>query len=473
MQFNSVAFLIFLPIVVLLYFLTPHKYRWILLLAASYFFYGFWRVEFLALIMFSTVLDFYLSRQIAKTDPGPRRKALLITSIAANLGLLFFFKYLVLFLPHIDMMQLNVYTATHPLRGELLHVLYYSIPVGISFYTFQTMSYTIDVYFNRVKPAEHLGKFAVFVSFFPQLVAGPIERYAHLNPQLLAKHFPKYEQFSKAFKLLLFGFFVKICIADNLSPIVDEMYKDPSAFTSLSILGGMIGFGFQIYADFWGYTLIAQGAAMCLGIELMDNFKTPYLSRSISEFWKRWHISLSTWFRDYLYIPLGGNKVPIARWSLNIFIVFVLSGFWHGANYTFLVWGAIHGLIYLLERIAGRYVRWSDAISPFWRIMAAIKTFSVVTLAWVFFRIEKIGDADTLFTSLLKGGGHQSLSIAPVVGILFLFFVIADLFLYNKRVDTVLEKWALPVRWSIYAILIFAILSFGGHVNHPFIYFQF
>ncbi len=473
MHFNSVAFLIFLPVVIILYYLIPHRFRWLLLLASSYFFYGFWKIEFLTLIVFSTVIDYSLSRRIALLEPGLKKKALLITSITANLGVLFLFKYLVLFLPSIEMMHLNVFAAQNPMQGELLHVLYYSIPVGISFYTFQTMSYTIDVYFGRVKPADHLGKFAVFVSFFPQLVAGPIERYAHLNPQLKARHIPTYENFSNAFRLMLYGFFVKVCIADNLAPMVDQVFAAPGSFSNWNVIAGTVGFGFQIYADFAGYTLIAQGAALCLGINLMDNFKTPYLSRSISEFWKRWHISLSTWFRDYLYIPLGGNRVAISRWSLNIFIVFVLSGFWHGANWTFLIWGGIHGLIYLLERIVGRYINWSGSASSFIRSLAGVKTFFFVTVAWVFFRIDKLEDAEIIFREALFGNGKELLSLSPPIVVLITLFLISDIWLYNKRFDRAISRWPMAARWLLYASLLFAILTLGGHINHPFIYFQF
>ena len=264
MLFNSVAFLIFLPVVVLLYYLLPQKFRWVLLLAASYVFYGSWKIEFLSLIIFSTIVDFYVGKLMHRATEKWRRNALLAVSLTANLGLLFVFKYLALFLPAMDPMIANIYTVDHPFLGFIVQGIYFTIPVGISFYTFQTLSYTIDIYHRRIEPETHIGHFALFVTFFPQLVAGPIERFSRLMPQLKEKHQATYRQFQKAFRLMLYGFFIKMCIADNLSPLVDMVYDNPALFNGWSTWFGTFGFGLQIYTDFAGYSLIAQGAAFCL-----------------------------------------------------------------------------------------------------------------------------------------------------------------------------------------------------------------
>ncbi|MBI1307853.1 MAG: MBOAT family protein [Bacteroidetes bacterium] len=471
MLFNSVAFLIFLPCVVILFYLLPHRFRWILLLASSYLFYGWWKVEFLALIIFSTVLDYVVARLIYFSRFRIIRIGLLLISLGANLGLLFLFKYYIMFSakPEDDML-FTIYMVDFPFKALVLYGIYYAIPVGISFYTFQTLSYTLDVFNRKAEPEKHLGKFALFVSFFPQLVAGPIERFTHLMPQLKKKVEPLYENFSNAFRLMLFGFFVKICVADNLSLLVDQVYANPDAYNLFSRWFGTIGFGFQIYADFAGYSLIAQGAALCLGVNLMDNFKTPYLSVTITEFWKRWHISLSTWFRDYLYIPLGGNRVNVFRWAFNILLVFAISGMWHGANKTFLIWGLIHGGLYLVERfIFGN----KTGESKFLKASSALVTFLGVQLAWVFFRSKSTQSSIHQLASLFDSGGNESLIIKGSVILILIIFILSDLVLYNRRIDSYLGTLSKPVRWSVYTFFLWSITAWGGTTDHPFIYFQF
>lgn len=471
MLFNSVAFLVFLPSVVLLYYLLPQKFRWLLLLLCSYLFYAWWRVEYLPLILLSTVVDYWAARKIHRSERTPIRRLWLAISMCVNLGVLAFFKYLILFLPEKDPMLLTIYMVDHPILGVIVHGLYFAIPVGISFYTFQTMSYTLDVYYGKTEPEDHPGYFALFVSFFPQLVAGPIERFSHLMPQLKTKQFITYERMSKAFKLLIFGFFLKICIADNLAPIVDQVYEDPLKFDLLSRWLGTLAFGFQIYTDFAGYTLIAQGAACMLGIDLMDNFRTPYLSSSISEFWKRWHISLSTWFRDYLYLPLGGNRVKTYRWIFNILLVFAVSGFWHGANWTFMIWGCIHGMLYLLERFVwGKPKADSSKLSA---LFHGIRTFILVNFAWIFFRSASAMDASNHISSLFESAGEGILEIQPYLYLLIALFLFAEFWLYNSRIDVRLNKVRTSVRWAVYAFMLFAVTAWGGVANHPFIYFQF
>lgn len=456
---------------VILYYLIPGRYRWALLLAASYFFYGSWKIEFLSLIVFSTLVDFQVGKWLYKQTNTLYRRILLGASLASNIGLLFIFKYLKLFLPAKDAMIVNIYTVDHPIIGLVAQAVYFSIPVGISFYTFQTLSYTLDIFNKRIEPETHLGKFALFVTFFPQLVAGPIERFSRLMPQLKANHLPVYENFSNAFRLILYGFFVKLCIADNLSPMVDAVYANPSGFGTGSLWFGTFAFGLQIYADFAGYTLIAQGAALCLGIKLMDNFKTPYLSTSIGEFWSRWHISLSTWFRDYVYIPLGGNRVRVGRWVINILLVFVISGFWHGANYTFLIWGGIHGGLYLVERMFKGLVTLPS--TRLTRLAGWAFIFAAVHLAWVFFRIEHIDMVGDHFAALFTTTGVQSITLKPELIVMLLVFIVSDVVLYNGRIDHWLGNRPKLLRWSMYGVMLWCITAWAGMANHPFIYFQF
>jgi alginate O-acetyltransferase complex protein AlgI len=473
LEFNSLAFLIFLPLVVVLYYLLPSKRRWVLLLAASYVFYGFWKVEFLLLIMFSTVLDFVVAQKIYSSQRKTTKVLLLLLSIFGNLGMLFVFKYLILFLPEVDEMMLNVYASENPVMGTIKHAIYFSIPVGISFYTFQTMSYTVDVFSGRTSPEKHLGKFAVFVSFFPQLVAGPIERFSKLQPQLKSVIKLDYANLQNGFRLMLYGFFLKMCIADNLSPIADLLYDNPDTYSSLGTITGMLAFTFQIYTDFAGYSLIAQGAALTLGIKLIDNFKTPYFSKNISEFWRRWHISLSTWFRDYLYIPLGGNRVTAVRWVLNIMLVFAVSGFWHGANWTFVIWGAIHGFLFLLERAGEKIVSVQDSRNKVVNGLRILKTFVFLQITWVFFRSKSTDLALDVLGNVIKPQGVENIHLGPILLLLFGVFLLLDAVTYNKRFDTWIGNYKAPARWFAYAILIFLITSFSGHFNHPFIYFQF
>ncbi len=378
-----------------------------------------------------------------------------------------------LFNGQMDLMTLNIYSAENPIKGDILYAIFYALPVGISFYTFQTMSYTIDVYFGRIVPEKHLGKFALFVSFFPQLVAGPIERFSNLQPQLLANHPVKYTNFSNGFRLLLWGFFIKIGIADNISQWVDAIYSAPQNYAQPYVWLGVLGFGTQIYADFSGYSLIAQGAALLLGIQLMDNFRTPYLSSSIGEFWQRWHISLSTWFRDYVYIPLGGNQVKLPRWIFNISIVFLLSGFWHGANWTFLIWGGIHGLLYLIEYIwkkIGITKNWTKYLT---KPLGIVVTFLTVHFAWIFFRIEDTQQFAIIWENLWHSTGTGTIEIKTELWLVLGLFVVLDSVMYNNRFDNFLAQWPSLLRWMLYALLFYCILAFGGTVNHPFIYFQF
>ncbi len=471
MLFNTIEFVLFLPIVVIAYFLIPQKFRWILLLAASYFFYMSWKVEYIFLIIFSTLVDYISGILMEKKATKRQRLPFLILSLTTNLGLLFFFKYFNFVAENFNLLFASVGSE------KSIGLTNFLLPVGISFYTFQTLSYSIDVYFGRQKAERHLGYFALYVSFFPQLVAGPIERFSRLAPQLRAKHTFTYENLSKGLRMILYGLFIKMVIADNLASIVDVIYAEPESYSSLDILKGVIFYSFQIYSDFYGYSLVAIGSAKIMGINLMDNFKTPYLAKNVSEFWQRWHISLSTWFRDYLYFPLGGNRVAKTRWIFNILIVFVISGIWHGANWTFLIWGALFGIIYILEKVLNQWFKLEKSYKAYsvGHLLLAFKTFVLVTLIWIFFRSQSFSEAINMFQLLFdfKRETTSALIIPNFVWIFFFVFVISDVLLYNNRFDLWVNRFPLVIRWLFYGILLFSIIAFAGVENFPFIYFQF
>jgi len=440
-----------------------------MLLGASYFFYMSWKVEYALLIMFSTVVDFFAAQFIAASQAKLKRKLWLSASLITNLGLLGVFKYYNFFSSELESLLVEHNTES------LFPVLSLALPVGISFYTFQTLSYTLDVYYGRQQPEKDIGVFALYVSFFPQLVAGPIERFSHLGKQLKQHHFLDYKNIAQGGRLVLFGLFIKMSIADNLSDYVDQVYASHADYHSLSIATAAFFYSFQIYADFYGYSLIAVGAAKLLGIDIIDNFKSPYFASSITEFWKRWHISLTTWFREYLYLPLGGNRVRQNRWIFNILVVFVISGLWHGANWTFIIWGTIHGLVYLLERFLRSPGKKSEPVRPVWLFwLNRIKTFTIVTIAWVFFRAEDLAHAKDFLSSLINNYDVQdSFAVKPQVWILLLLFIVMDYVLRNTRFDRWIDNKALGARWSVYALMLFGLMALGGVTNHPFIYFQF
>ena len=344
MLFNSLEFIIFFPIVVAAYFALNPKYRWILLLLASYYFYMCWNYKYIVLIMFSTVVDYCSGILMYRTNKTGLRKLLLLASLTTNLGLLFFFKYFNFFGETVNYFfeRFNIF-AEVPAYSFLL-------PVGISFYTFQTLSYTIDIYRKKQTPEYHFGRFALFVSFFPQLVAGPIERSVNLIPQFRQDFKFDYERVRDGILFMVWGFFKKVVIADRLAEYVNLVYNNPTESEGFQNIIATFFFSIQIYCDFSGYSDIAIGAALILGYRLMTNFRRPYFALNIREFWQRWHISLSTWFRDYVYISLGGNRVVKWRWFYNLFITFLVSGLWHGANWTFVIWGALHGF-YLIFAI--------------------------------------------------------------------------------------------------------------------------
>jgi len=482
MLFNSFQFLIFFPIVVVFYFAIPYKYRWILLLLASYYFYMCWKAEYLFLIIASTLVDYSAGLKMGKIPDKRGRRMYLILSLIANLGLLFTFKYFNFFNASFQQLfrHFNIMISLPTLKVLL--------PVGISFYTFQTLSYTIDVYRGNREPEKHLGIFALYVSFFPQLVAGPIERSTRLLPQFFEKMAFDSQRVKDGLLLMTLGFFKKIVIADWLAVFVNQVYNHPTNYPGLAVIIATYFFAFQIYCDFSGYSDIAIGAAQVMGYSLMLNFNRPYFSKSISEFWKRWHISLSSWFRDYLYIPLGGNRVVRYRMYLNIFIVFLVSGLWHGANWTFVVWGALHGF-YLLTSIWTSSLR--DRISDitgisrfpvFRRYFKVFITFHLVIFSWIFFRANSLSEAFFIITNLfssfdlaailsIEGFTLQHL-VLSMISILILLGV--ELFQRNHDIRVWLGSRPKLIRWLVYYGIIMFILIFGAYDNsNAFIYFQF
>lgn len=443
-----------------------------------------WKAEYAVILMLSTLVDFYLAQQIAIQQTKYRKRQLLIVSLILNLGLLFTFKYFNFFNDTVQQVltHFNIFYSYPTL--ELI------LPVGISFYTFQSLAYIIDVYKGVTKPEKHLGVFAAYIVFFPQLVAGPIERSNHFLPQFYKKHEFNYGRIVSGLKLAGWGFFKKLVIADRLGVFVDSIYNNPSNANGLEIIIATFFFAFQIYCDFSGYTDIARGVARTMGYDLMLNFRSPYLSKSIKEFWSRWHISLSTWFKDYVYIPLGGNRASKFRISINLLIVFLISGIWHGASMTFVIWGALHA-VYIIAETLTTDLRSKITIKPIIvNCLGFILTFSLTCFAWIFFRANNISDAlhlvkqiftlnaENLFSlsfykeSLLHNGlSIQELSIG-LTGLLVL--LLAEIYNFEEKfLDSISQK-PLIVRWTLYYSLLF-ILVFWGYYSRDqlFIYFQF
>ncbi len=483
MLFNSIDFAIFLPIVFIIYWFLIYrnlKMQNLLIVVASYLFYGWWDWRFLSLIFFSTLVDYFVGIGLLRQNNLKLRKVLLIISISVNLGFLGFFKYYNFFLD-------NFITAFSFFGAEIqassLNII---LPVGISFYTFQTMSYSIDVYKRKLEPTKDFLAFAAFVSFFPQLVAGPIERATHLLPQFYAKRTFDYSKAVDGMRQILWGLFKKIVIADNCAQYANMIFNNSEDYSGSTLVLGAIFFTFQIYGDFSGYSDIAIGTSRIFGFDLMRNFNFPYFSRDIAEFWRRWHISLSTWFRDYLYIPLGGSKGGLWMKVRNTFIIFIVSGFWHGANWTFIVWGVLNAIYFLpllltnnnrtnLETVAkGKLF---PSLKEFFSILL---TFGLTVFAWIFFRANNIEHAisfigeifsPTLFAiPYFSGLEHGLLTISLVV-----IFVIFEWLGRDSQyaIANIGLNWPVFLRWTFYSIIVFAIGMFMPSVESPFIYFQF
>ncbi|RKS50610.1 D-alanyl-lipoteichoic acid acyltransferase DltB (MBOAT superfamily) [Gillisia mitskevichiae] len=477
MLFNSLDFTVFLPIVFVLYWFVVNKnlkHQNILIAFASYVFYGWWDWRFLALILFSTLVDYVIGVSLGREHNLYKRKILLWVSVLVNLGFLGFFKYYNFFLDNFK----SAFTFFgSEINANSLNII---LPVGISFYTFQTLSYTIDVYKRQLEPTKDFISFAAFVSFFPQLVAGPIERATNLLPQFNIKRKFNYTQGVDGMRLILWGMFKKVVIADNCAFAVNDIFANYGTASGMELILGAIFFAFQIYGDFSGYSDMAIGTAKLFGFDLMINFRTPYFSRDIAEFWRRWHISLSTWFRDYVYIPLGGSRVSKNRGVINIFVVFMLSGFWHGANWTFVVWGSLNALYFLPLLLSGRNrkdlgsVAEGRTLPNFKELVQMVLTFSFTCLAWVFFRSDTVADAiNYIFRIFVFTSFNTSalLSHAKIITLISIFL----LFEWRGRAD----RFPLYFKNSIlrrlsYATILLLIVFFGLYISpNSFIYFQF
>jgi alginate O-acetyltransferase complex protein AlgI len=494
MLFNSLQFLVFFPVVTILYFLLPHRFRWIHLLIASCIFYMAFVPVYILILLFTIVIDYFAGIMI-ENAAGRTRKLYLTCSIVANVGILAFFKYYNFLAGNIN----DLLAWVHPGAASvpLLNIL---LPIGLSFHTFQAMSYTIEVYRGRQAPERHFGIYALYVMFYPQLVAGPIERPQNLIHQFHEKKEANYDQITSGLKLMVWGMIKKVAIADRLALLTDPVFNDPHKYPAITLTIAAVFFAFQIYCDFSGYSDIAIGAARVMGFKLMRNFNRPYAAKSVSEFWSRWHISLSTWFRDYLYIPLGGNRVPVPRWLLNLFIVFLVSGLWHGAKWTFVFWGALHGtyliLAILYARFKKRYLGQDTPAreSAAWNAVHICLTFLLVLAGWIFFRAESVKDGLYILKSIPLAyqdlirivHTHQVAFLniwsfreyGTFMGLITAFGLITGLMLtewLHERFDlwALINRRPLAVRWAAYYAMLLVIYSFGVFDKHSFIYFQF
>ena len=490
MLFNSLHFLVFFPLVVGLYFGLPPRWRNLLLLGASYYFYMSWRAIYALLLLATTVLDYYSGYRMSLLPTKQARRPWLYLSLASNLGTLFVFKYFNFFRDSVLQLAeaLHLPHGSGPALGLLL-------PVGVSFYTFQSVGYIVDVYQGRLEAEQNFGRFALFVAFFPQLVAGPIERGGHMLPQFRREHSFDYARVVSGLRLMAWGLFKKVVVADRLALLVNPVFNNPRQHPEGPLLLlATLAFTFQIYGDFSGYTDMARGAARVLGFEFNLNFLQPYLSASVPEFWRRWHISLSSWFRDYVYIPLGGSRVAPARAYLNLLAVFLISGLWHGANWTFLAWGGLHGLYLVLSTwarpVRERLARLTGlAAHPrLRRAGGVLVTFGLVAYAWIFFRANSFGDAVFISQHLLSGwnklGGRGTATLLlefsqhyrPELAVAaFSVGVILGLEYFGRARS--LQAWVTAqtaaVRWAGYAGLALLILYLGVFNSTSFIYFQF
>lgn len=512
MLFNSAEFLIFFPTVTIAYFLLPHRFRWMLLLAASCGFYMAFIPQYILILGITITVDYFAGRGLEKFE-GRKKRWVLMASILANVGMLAFFKYFNFANENLTLLA-NFIGWNYPISNLAI-----ILPIGLSFHTFQSLSYTIEVYRGHQKAERHFGYLALYVMYYPQLVAGPIERPQNVLHQLHEEHRFEYQRVADGLKRMAWGMFKKVVIADRMVLFVNPVYSDPTSHNGPALVLATLAFAIQIYCDFSGYSDIALGSAQVMGVRLMKNFDHPYFARSISEFWQRWHISLSTWFRDYLYIPLGGNRVPKLRWMFNLFVTFLISGLWHGANWTYLVWGALHGTYFLLSALTESLRTRLSALlglSGWPRLRAAfstLTTFALVTFAWIFFRATSLSDALYIARHLVSGwpsfitqswelltAGIQNsadagaysiieatfIALAPLTKetrtvialtlIALLILVIVEVLQYRGNFLEKLNQQPVLVRRVVYASLIAVILILGtsyASVQQAFIYFQF
>lgn len=492
MLFNSLEFLIFFPVVTLLYFLLPHRVRWIWLLVTSYYFYMCWNPKYALLMALSTGITYLSGLLIAwsnrEQDAKKRdrlRRTWVALSFLSNLSILFFFKYWGFFWDNLE--------AVFALGGIAMHKPAFDVvlPVGISFYTFQALSYTVDVYRGEIEAERNFFKYALFVSFFPQLVAGPIERSKNLLHQVHERHYFDADRVRSGLLMMLWGLFQKMVVADRVAIVVNTVFDDYQNMPPWALVLGTVLFAAQIYCDFAGYSNVAIGAAQVMGFELMENFRQPYLSRSCGEFWRRWHISLSTWFRDCLYIPLGGNRKGKARKHINNMITFLASGLWHGANWHFVIWGGLNGAYQVIgELLRPARVRVCSALhinreSVPWRVVQVLTTFVLIDFGWLFFRAPSLTVAVDILHCALTGGAVVgegfSLGLAGpelrVMLLSILLLAVVDLVNTRYSIRPFILRLPLPVRWAVYLLSIYAILIFGiygpGFAESQFMYFQF
>lgn len=483
MIFNSFEFAIFLPLVFIAYwFLLGNNRRLqnLFLVAASFLFYGWWDWRFLFLLILSAGIDFFVGIQIGRTSIERKRKQLLLLSIFSNLGILGFFKYYNFFVDN--------FTQAFTLFGSHFepYTLRIILPVGISFYTFQALSYTVDVYRRKLKPVNDPVAYFAFISFFPQLVAGPIERATHLLPQFFNSRKFNYQNAVLGMQQILWGLFKKVVIADNCGKYVDLIFSNHTEYSGSTLLLGGFLFAFQIYGDFSGYSDIALGTSRLFGFDLMNNFKYPYFSKSIAEFWRRWHISLSTWFRDYVYVPLGGSRGTKAKTIRNVFIIFIVSGFWHGANWTFIVWGIMHAILFLPSLLKGTNKKTFEEETSY-RMVPSLRdffsmglTFFLVTLAWIVFRSDNIEMCLSIYAKLFSSSLFSTpyfLGISNItsLGVLIMIFIAAE-WLGRRHDSTLFLINTIKYSWlknAVYWTIALVILLAGNFENNEFIYFQF
>lgn len=498
MLFNSFEFLLFFPFVSIVYFSIPHKIRYLWLLGASYFFYMNWNAKYALLLFGSTFITYvagivigrFQKKEIDEVKKVKYKKICVAISFILNLSILAIFKYANFAINNLNMLLEKLHLQMDIPNWDIV------LPVGISFYIFQALSYTVDVYRGEIEPQKNLAKYALFVSFFPQLVAGPIERSKNLLHQLDEVHKFDYRRMTSGILLMIWGYFLKLVISDRIALLVDNVYGNYSTYGGYYLLVASLLFAFQIYCDFAGYSTIAMGVAEVMGFHLMDNFNCPYFSRSVSEFWRRWHISLSSWFKDYLYIPLGGNRRGKIRKYLNLLVVFAVSGLWHGAEWTFVIWGTLNGLYQI---VGGELVKIRDKVVKVFKfnretlshkIYQTVCTFVLIDFSWIFFRADSISDAFAIFKSMLQGGNlniifdgtifsaglDQNNFIVLIISLGVLCIV--DALKYKGIVvRDVLMKQELWFRWMVYIVAVMSILIFGvwgtSYDATSFIYFQF
>jgi alginate O-acetyltransferase complex protein AlgI len=512
MLFNSAEFLIFFPVVTIAYFLLPHRFRWLLLLAASCFFYMVFIPKYIFILGITITVDYLAGRGLEKFE-GRKKRWVLAASILANIGMLSFFKYFNFANENLAILAKFI-GWNYPIAN--LSII---LPIGLSFHTFQSLSYTIEVYRGHQKAERHFGYLALYIMFYPQLVAGPIERPQHILHQLHEEHAFEYQRVADGLKRMAWGMFKKVVIADRMTFFVNPVYNDPTSHSGPALVLATLAFAIQIYCDFSGYSDIALGSAQVMGIKLMKNFDHPYFARSIGEFWQRWHISLSTWFRDYLYIPLGGNRVSKPRWVFNILVTFLISGLWHGANWTYIIWGGLHGFYYILSALTESLRQKLSALTRLDKLprlqtaLATLTTFAFVTFAWIFFRARSLADALYISGHLFSGWqtflsqslgflreGVHNISETGIYSILdaafksiatltdeartvivltiltLVILVIIEVLQYRGNFLEQLNQQPLLVRRVVYAALIAVILILGtsyASVQQAFIYFQF